>query len=338
MSFDNISYSLEEAIKIIREYSLDYQTNLVNRIFAYTFVKNNKIFMYEVKFQTENYLHLTGMDFHNNQYLKRKGISDHTHAQHFWEIITDTSNSIDQIKKHVSFIHDENPEQEEKNRQYACRKIYNLGRLVNIANKAKYIREPDEDNTFHLMINRELISLKLIKVEEYYVPKSSIHTGKNQNRDKFIPVLAIFTKTYKTDKYRITYINKDAKINENTSFDVSIIDKFNLNSFTAPSEIKLNTMMVNSITNSYKNGIVYELNRTIRSNLDILKMIMKDKESYTEIEDKINDFVIDILSLNENSEIIKSLIMKYKFPKSEKMVKMQNAIIEKIESMTTPLI
>ena len=333
MSFDNISYSLEDAIKIIREYSLDYQTNLVNRIFAYAFVKNNKIFIYEVKFHNETYLHLTGMDFHNNQYLKRKGISEHTHAQHFWEMITDNSNTIDQLKKHISFIHDEDPEQKEKNRQYACRKIYNLGRLVNIANKAKYIREPDEDNTFHLMINRELISLKLIKVKEYFVPKSSIHTGKNQNRNKFIPVLAIFTKSYKTDKYRIMYINKDAKINENTSFDLSIIDKFNLDSFAAASEIKLNEKMVNSIINSYKNGIVYELNKTIRNNLDILKRLIKDKESYTEIEDKINDFVIDVLSLNENSEVIKSLIMKYKFPKSEKMVEMRNAIIGKIESM-----
>lgn len=61
---------------------------------------------------------------------------------------------------------------------------------------------------------------------------------------------------------------------------------------------------------------------------------MKDKESYTEIEDIINDFIIDVLSLNEDSEVTKSLILKYKFPKSEKMVEMRKAIIDKIESIT----
>ena len=77
--------SVAAALKRAEEQKLLYERNLVGKSFLYVFIdKHNAITYREVKFERKNFLHLTGLDYKNTQWLKRSGVTAvSTHAEEF---------------------------------------------------------------------------------------------------------------------------------------------------------------------------------------------------------------------------------------------------------------
>lgn len=247
----NGQQALQEALKKAAEEKVKYENNLVGKVFAYAYVdpKINQVTFKEVEFKTENFLHLTGLDYFDAQYKKRVlKIDTPTRADEFYERLGKDSTLI----QDVSFIKGSTQKETADNIKTAQRKLRNLSQLVNIAKKAEYIGRYKNPNKFDLLVNRSVESLALNKDGEVYIPISSRYGIVDKHidlKDKNL-VLAIFSKNNNQKDFKLMYLNKKVANVDKAYFDSKFLEKLSLNSFTND-DVKFNKDSLSTIRYSF---------------------------------------------------------------------------------------
>lgn len=331
MSYDTIQDALQKAITEKEK----YQNKLVNRTFAYAYISNNNIIeLREVQFKTENYLHLTGLDYKNVQYDKRvNNLNRPSHADEFFHRLGNDASLITD----VSFIIEATEEKTKLTYKHTQDKLSNLSQLVNIAHKADYIGKYIDSDYFDLIINRNNESLALIKKGTVYVPMSS----RNGKAERFInskdihKVLAIFSKNNTDKKYTIDYLDKSVKLSPNIKFDINMLDKFDYDSFV-PDKSKLNEQQLNKLIGIYTSTLKYKLSKQLDT---IAQLRSKAYLSEPEMNEYINATKIFRQSIenDETYKIAKELLTTEKEQcSSEDSIDLITEEIEKLESKFSP--
>ncbi len=228
----NIQQALKEALEIAAKEKVKYQSNLVGKVFAYAYL-NPKTSLIEIKvveFKTENFLHLTGLDYKGVQYNKRVlSKKMPTYADEFFKRLGSDPSLI----KDISFIQGDTKTQTADNIKTAQRKLRNLSQLVNIAQKAEYIGMYKNPDKFDLLINRSYESLALIKDGSVYIPISSRYGVVDKHidpKDKNL-VLAIFSRKSSERDFRLVYLNKKVNNVDKAFFDLHSLSNLSIGSF-----------------------------------------------------------------------------------------------------------
>lgn len=328
-------YTLNEALNKAAYEKRKYQENLMDKTFAYAYIENgNTINIKEVLFSKGNYLHLTGLDYYDAQYKKRilnQKVS--SKADEFFDrlgtddsLINDISfiKGIDQTETNLNYLHTQD-------------KLDNLSQIVYIAKKAEYIGKYKDSNMFDLLINRKQEALALRKRDNYYVPVSSRYGNIHNFVEKkdIHSVLGIFSKERNNNKYKIEYLNKSLKLNDNIKFNLEIIDKFDYSSFV-PNKSKLNERQLNKLNGIYISTLKYKLS----NQLDTLAQLRsKAYLSEPEMNEYINATKIFRQSIEneETYKIAKELLTTEKEQcSSEDSIDLITEEIEKLESKFSP--
>lgn len=311
-----------------------YHDNLVDKTFAYCYIdkRSCEICFFELQFRTENFLHLTGLDYKNVQFDKRvNGIIRPSNAnEFFFRLGTDQS-----LADEVSFITEDSEEKTQITYKHTQNKLDNLSQISNIAKKATYIGKFTTPTDFDLYINRNNETLALKKDDDFFVPMSS----RSGNIDRFTKdkniVLAIFSKNNTDKKYTIEYLNKSVKLSPNIKFDINMLDKFDYDSFV-PDKSKLNEQQLNKLIGIYTSTLKYKLSKQLDT---IAQLRSKAYLSEPEMNEYINATKIFRQSIenDETYKIAKELLTTEKEQcSSEDSIDLITEEIEKLESKFSP--
>ena len=336
MRCKRLTYSLSEALYKAKIEKEKYQKNLMGKTFAYAYIENasGNINVKEVAFYKRNFLHLTGLDYQGVQYQKRV-LNNNIPSKA--DVFFDRLGVDDTLINDVSFIQGRTPHETNLNYRHTQDKLDNLSQISYIANKAEYIGKYIQPDTFDLIINRNQESLAFIKNGNVYVPMSS-RKGKVE---KFIsskdisPVLAIFSKDNDFMPYRIEYLNKNVKINENVKFDIEILNKFDFQSFV-PLKNKVNEKQLNILIRLYTSTLKYKISKQL-DEINLLRS--KAYLSEPEMNEYINATKIFRQSIenDETYKIAKELLTTEKEQcSSEDSIDLITEEIEKLESKFSP--
>lgn len=320
----NGQQALQEALKKAAEEKVKYDNNLVGKVFAYAYVdpKINQVTFKEVEFKTENFLHLTGLDYFDVQYKKRVlKIDMPTRADEFYERLGKDSTLI----QDVSFIKGSTPTETADNIKTAQRKLRNLSQLVNIAKKAEYIGRYKDPNKFDLLVNRSVESLALNKDGEVYIPISSRYGNVDKHidlKDKNM-IFAIFSKENNERDFKLVYLNKGVNNLDKSVFDSQFLPKLSLASFENENvefnKKALSTVRHRFIISSVKSQIVslaqkrayaYDSETALNEYTKSRDNFIDHLKTYNEIEsDEKREEIIKVISAHYKEQLSKADIL-----------------------------
>lgn len=129
--------TIQDALLRAEQQKALYEKNLVGKSFIYAYIDNsNSINHKEIKFDRENYLHLTGLDYQSVQYAKRVlGKSTPSDAVSFYNRLGNDKLLVNDM----SFIQGSTNEETALFFKYTQHKLKNLSQLTAISAKAEYI-------------------------------------------------------------------------------------------------------------------------------------------------------------------------------------------------------
>lgn len=311
----NYNYSTErEALDRVKKQQFLYERNLVGKSFLYSYVDNdNTIQFKELKFEKENYLHLTGLDYQNRQTLKRNGQPNiGSNSIEFYERLSENDTTL---INDISFIKGSTPNETALYFKHTQHKLDNLSQLTTISNKAEYIGKYSGKQAFDVIINKNLNSIAFKQEGDLCVPVSSLF-GKAESVAKNVkPIVAIFSKEHDGNDYRIKFISKKALSNvDKADFTAPFLKKLSLDSF-ANNDVSFNSDALTTIRHRFivsnvkselsdlaqKRLRIYDTDTGIDEYTNMRDIFIEHLNSYNEVESDEN-----------KGEIVKVITADYK--------------------------
>lgn len=297
--------TLSLALARVKQQQFLYEQNLVGKSFLYLYLDtDNTIRFKELKFDKENYLHLTGLDYQNRQTLKRNGQPNiGSNSIDFYNRLSQNDSTL---INDVSFIKGSTPDKTALFFKYTQHKLDNLSQLTTISSKAEYIGRYSGEQDFDIIINKNLNSIAFKQDGEIYIPVSSLFGNAKDVASGIKPIIAIFSKSPERD-YRIEFLNGKVNIGKKLLSD-ELLSKLNLNSFEN-SKVKFNSTALDKLVLSYRKTLDNSISNAV-DNLTVKRSCVFDNSSAMETYIKAFENFLDTIDSKEKAAIALEKIKK----------------------------